>query len=130
MDSSWSETAGFALDVEYNQDKGDQAGPHNLGIALQRSIEQHQQRIIIIGDSDFLANTYLGAGANLLLGINILNWLSENDSLINIASRPANDLQLTIGDTGILIIGLGFLVVLPLGLLGSGLFIWFKRRNR
>ena len=130
MDSSWSETDGFALAVEYNEDKGDQAGPHSLAIALQRQLEQNKQRIVVIGDSDFIANTYLGTGANLLLVMNIFNWLSESDELINISTPSNTDLQLNVDDTAIMVIGLGFLLVLPLGLVASGFFIWFKRRNR
>jgi len=46
------------------------------------------QRVVVIGDGDFLANTYLGNGANLELGLNILNWLTLDDALIVIHPRP------------------------------------------
>ncbi|MDH5484525.1 MAG: GldG family protein [Gammaproteobacteria bacterium] len=127
---SWSETDGFALDVKFEADKGDTRGPLHIAYALEKQAEKRTQRIVIIGDSDFLANTSLGAGANLLLGMNIMNWLSEDDALISIAPKNAPDLRLELNDSQVAIIGFGFLVVLPLLLLLTGIFIWHKRRNR
>jgi ABC-type uncharacterized transport system involved in gliding motility auxiliary subunit len=130
LPESWSETSGFALDVKFEADKGDIRGPLHIGYALEKPGVKRTQRIVIIGDSDFLANTYLGAGANLLLGMNIMNWLSEDDALISIAPKTAPDLKLELNDTQVAIIGFGFLIILPLLLLFSGIFIWHKRRNR
>ncbi len=130
LPGSWSETDGFVLDVAFEEERGDRRGPLNLGLAMERKIDNTSQRVVIMGDSDFLANTYLGAGANLTLGLNIFNWLSEDDELIAIEPREAPDLRLEMDDTRIAVIGFGFLAVLPLLLIGSGLWIWIKRRNR
>ena len=131
LPGSWSETDGFALDVKFEEQKGDIAGPHTPGLALERTLDNTKsQRLVVIGDSDFLANTYIGAGANLTLGLNIVNWLNTDDSLIAINPKSAPDLKLELDDTETAIIGLGFLVFLPLSLAGIGIFIWHRRRNR
>ena len=130
LSESWSETSGFALDVKFEADKDDIKGPLHIGYALEKPKEKGNQRIVIIGDSDFLANTYLGAGANLLLGTNIMNWLSEDDTLIAIAPKTAPDIKLELNDTEVAIIGIGFLIILPLSLILTGIFIWHRRRNR
>lgn len=131
LPESWTETDGFALEVKFEEDKGDIAGPHTPGLALERTLEtKKSQRLVVIGDSDFLANTYIGAGANLTFGLNIANWLNTDDSLIAINPKSAPDLSLKLTDTEIAIIGLGFMVFLPLSLTGIGIFIWHKRRNR
>jgi len=88
------------------------------------------QRVVIAGDSDFLANSYIGAGANLQLGLNIINWLSGDDDLIAIEPKHAPDTKLQLDDTEILIIGAGFFLVLPSALFAAGLTIWFRRRRR
>ena len=44
--------------------------------AKMGELQQDLARIVVVGDSDFLSNTYLGNGANLEWGLNSLNWLS------------------------------------------------------
>ena len=89
-----------------------------------------EQRVAIIGDADFLANRYLGNGSNLDIGVNLLNWLSHDEKLIAISPRPAPDTRLELSPAKQIAIAVFFLILLPLGLLGSGLRIWLKRRNR
>ncbi len=132
--TSWSETDGFILDVNFERDKGDTKGPLSIGIALERQVTDKnstkKQRIVIIGDSDFLSNNNIGQGANLTFALNTINWLSEDDKLISITPKNAPDLQLNMNDTKIAIIGFGFLVIIPLALLGTGIGIWLKRRKQ
>ena len=92
------------------------------GIRLSRSLR--------LGDADFLSNRYLGNGSNLEIGLNLMNWLGHDDNLISISPRAAPDTRLELSQTQQIIIGLGFLLLLPLSLFGSGLAIWLKRRNR
>ena len=134
---SWSETNKLSKGIVFNSKSGDVAGPLPVVLALERlltsnnaSPEKSSQRIIIAGDSDFLSNSYLGVGANLNLGLNIIDWLSGDDDLIAIEIKNAPDTKLLLDDTEILLIGLGFFIVLPASLLFIGLFIWFRRRKR
>ncbi|MCW8830290.1 MAG: hypothetical protein OQK32_02100, partial [Gammaproteobacteria bacterium] len=113
------------------------AGPLPIVVALERSLvaknektDKVSQRIIVAGDSDFLANSYLGIGANLTLGTNIIDWLSGDDDLIAIEIKNAPDTKLQLDDTEIMLIGFGFFILLPAGLLLIGLTIWFRRRKR
>jgi ABC-type uncharacterized transport system involved in gliding motility auxiliary subunit len=89
-----------------------------------------QQRIVVLGDGDFLSNAYLGNGGNLDLGLNIVQWLSRGDALINIPSKTAPDRKLDLSPVASGAIAVGFLFVLPLALFGAGGVIWFKRRGR
>ena len=83
-----------------------------------------------MGDGDFLANQYVGNVGNLDLGMNMINWLSEDEHFLDIPAKTAIDtkLQLTSLESGI--IGAGFLFGLPAVLLISGLTIWLRRRKR
>jgi ABC-type uncharacterized transport system involved in gliding motility auxiliary subunit len=131
--TSWAETDGFILNIEFNAGK-DTRGPLSIGLALERNLEKDntrkQQRVVVIGDSDFASNNNLGHGANLEFLLATINWLSQDDALISIAPKAAPDLQLDLNDTQVAVIGLGFLLVIPLGLLGAGITIWLKRRKR
>lgn len=130
QDSSWSETDGFILNAKFDLEQGDTKGPLSIGLALHRDHAGKQQRVVIIGDTDFISNNNIGQGANLLFTMNSLNWLTEDENLISISVKQAPDTQLNLDDTQIAIIGFGFLILLPLLLLSAGFFIWHKRRNR
>ncbi len=135
---SWSEVGGLKEEMVFNSSEGDVAGPITMAVALHRpKTKQHDsasaagsQRIVIIGDSDFLSDNHIGAGANLNLGLNIFNWLIGDDDFISVEVKPAADTKLTLDDTQLVIIGFGFFLVIPLILLIIGFRIWFIRKNR
>jgi ABC-type uncharacterized transport system involved in gliding motility auxiliary subunit len=140
---SWAERAVESGEVQFDEGT-DLAGPVNLGITASRmrpvtagdgdgDAEQAappSQRVAVIGDADFLSNAYLGNGANLDLGNRLVNWLSHDDAFISIPPRTAPDTELTLTPTLSIVIGLGFLAVIPLGLLAAGGAIWWRRRRR
>ena len=133
---SWSETGPLQGTIAYDKDK-EQLGPLTIGLALtitsQSSADNDkakQQRIVIIGDGDFLSNAYLGNQGNQDLGYNILNWLSHDDNFIAIPVTVTPDKELTMSKTMGVVIALVFLIILPLLLLASGVFIWLKRRKQ
>lgn len=134
---SWSETGPLKGAVDYNSDK-DFVGPLTIGLTLTRKNDDKKddvkepvkkQRIVILGDGDFLSNTYLGNQGNLNIGHNIINWISNDDSFILIPSSNAPDSQINLSEMMGAFIGLFFLILLPLGLLISGTLIWLKRRS-
>lgn len=112
----------------------DTKGPLNIGYLLSRPMTNNEnnaeQRIAIIGDGDFLSNTYLGNGSNLELGMAIMNWLAGDDALISIPVKTTLDNQLQLNQTQSLLIAIGFLIVMPLLLLGIGLWLWWYRRRQ
>ena len=131
---SWSETGVLKGAIDYNAGV-DIVGPLTIGLALtpkadaEKDKNVSKQRIVILGDGDFLSNTYLGNQGNLNLGHNIINWISNDDKFISIPSSSAVDSQIVISDLVGAFIGLLFLIILPLGLLISGTYIWYKRRS-
>lgn len=131
--SSWSETGNFLLGVEFNKNR-DIAGPVSIGVAKQRQFldtdKTIDQRAVIIGDSDFVANNNLGNGANLDFIVRTLNWLAQDDQLISIAPKNAPDLQLKLSATMASVIGILFLIILPLLFIISGGLIWYKRSKK
>lgn len=137
MERSWSERSALEGSVKFDQGT-DLQGPLTIAAVLTRprpgsNSDEHtapHQRVAVFGDGDFLSNTYLGNGANLDLGNRLVNWLSNDDSFITIAPRTSPDTHLEIGSGLSLLIGGGFLVLVPLALLIAGVVIWLKRRKR
>lgn len=99
------------------------------GVTIGVALERGEQRVAVIGDGDFLANQYLNNGGNLELGLNLVNWLVTDDNQLDIALRSARDLSLTLSRNTYMIIAAGFLFVLPLLLVGTGIGIWRRRRR-
>nr|NIO42444.1 ABC transporter [Burkholderiales bacterium] len=126
--SAWAETGPLGGRIQL--DKGeDIAGPLSLAVALTRERENTEQRVLILGDGDFLSNAYLGNGVNLELGMSIANWISLDDAYVNIPIRTNPDRSLQLTQTTRVLVAGGFLFFLPLLLIASGSFVWLRRRR-
>jgi len=150
-EQAWSETTD---QMEYDEGS-DVDGPLNLAYALNRDKvddqpavteqaitdkpdhHEHetaestlaQQRVILVGDGDFLSNTYLRNGGNLNLGMKMIDWLIQEHDLIDIPPKVATDTQLDLSANQMIILGIFFLFLLPFSLVGTGILIWLQRRK-
>ncbi len=149
---AWLETG--PLEGRVGFDKGrDIPGPLTLGVALSRRLDhtpppdkaaasaaaetaaasaprRSEQRVAVLGDGDFLSNTFLGNGGNLDLGLSLVNWLAQDDAYVSIPVKVAHDQRLELSRAAQLVIAAGFLVLLPLVLAGGGVAVWWRRRRR
>lgn len=131
---SWTETGPLSGVDSVRHDSADEIpGPLDIGFALSRLSprpDHGEQRAVVIGDGDFLSNSFLGNAGNLEFGQRVFNWLLADDGLIEIAPRhvPDRDLQLSQGQLNL--IGFLFLIGLP-GVLaiGSTVLRWRRRRR-
>jgi ABC-type uncharacterized transport system involved in gliding motility auxiliary subunit len=104
-------------------------GPFSLAIALERSVNEREQRIVVVGSGSFLANAYSGNGGNIDLGINMVNWLAHEESLITTQPRATLDSAVTLSKTQLSAISIGFVIVVPLLLAVTGGVLWWRRRS-
>jgi len=107
----------------------DVPGPVNVALALQRDINDREQRIVIVGSGSFLANAYSGNGGNMDFGVNMVNWLSNEEKLISLQPRAVKDGAVNLSKTQLGLIGGGLLIALPLLLVLVGGVMWWKRRR-
>ncbi len=135
-DHAWLENGPLEGDVDFDPDT-DSAGPVTIGVSLERTMDAEtpgvrniQQRIIVMGDGDFLSNTYVSNAGNLELGIRMMNWLGGDDDLITIPALQVEDGQLELNTWKSAVIAFGFFIFLPLLLFGTGLFLWWHRKKR
>lgn len=107
--------------------------PLDFAFALTRlspSPDKSQQRVAVIGDGDFLSNTYLGNGGNRALGERVFDWLLGDDALVNLPPRGAPDRVLRLSQGELNLVSLGLLAALPLLLLLiGGWVVWRRRRH-
>jgi ABC-type uncharacterized transport system involved in gliding motility auxiliary subunit len=119
--------------VAFHPETGELKGPLDFGFALNRlspSPDRNEQRAVVIGDGDFLSNTYIGNGGNRALGERVLDWLLGDDVLVDLPTRGAPDRVISLSQEGLNAISFGFLIALPLILLGLGVGIAWRRRRR
>ena len=115
-------------------EKVDKRGPINIAVALERTYGKKGQRVVVIGNGNFLSNTFITNGGNIDLGINIVNWLVGDDRLITIQPMPLKDINVSIpNDTRGFVTAWtvfhSFQYFIPIGVFIAGLILWWKRRK-
>ena len=133
--NGWLESSQVMTNQKPTFDKSkDKAGPINIAVALQSVYGKKGQRVVVVGNGNFLSNTFIINGGNLDLGINMINWLSGDDNLISIQPMPLKDVNVTIPDNQMSFIIAwtvfhSFEYFIPIGFFVLGILFWFKRRK-
>lgn len=125
--NGWVSRAGIPKKPKFDRNR-DIPGPFSLAVALQRTINEREQRIVVVGSGAFLANAYAGNGGNLDLGINMINWLAREEHLIATQPRATADSAITLSKNQLNVISFGFVIVVPLLLIVIGSMLWWRRR--
>ncbi|MCK5092324.1 MAG: hypothetical protein KAR30_07320, partial [Gammaproteobacteria bacterium] len=125
---SWTETGILTTPpLQFNQNTDEVAGPLTIGLSLTRTAPssdiEKQQRIVVIGDGDFLSNAYLANGGNQFLGNSIIHWLGNQDSFIQIQPINRPDLDLVLSDSMIMLYTFVFPFALPVIFFAAGFII-------
>jgi hypothetical protein len=102
-----------------------------LAYALTRELpNKPQQRIVVVGDGDFLSNTFVGNVGNQEMGLRLFNWLSHDDRFVDIPLKVTHGRSLQFRPLTLGAIGVFFMLVLPISLIVTGFVIYYKRRRR
>jgi ABC-type uncharacterized transport system involved in gliding motility auxiliary subunit len=131
--NGWLETGNVQGSYSFN-DKEDIAGPINIAVALERTYGKRGQRVVVVGNANFLSNTFVANEGNLDLGVNMVNWLAGDDDLITIQPKPLKDSNVVIPSDPFNVafawlVYFGFQMILPAILLIVGIVTWWKRRK-
>lgn len=144
---SWAETDLKNLatgKVEFNADQGDKQGPITLGAAASAPATEApapdpsgnaspdapkpESRIVAFGDSDFAANNAIGIQGNQDFFLNAVNWLAQQENLIAIRPREAQDRRITLTADQQQRIMLLSIFIIPGLVLAGGVYTWWRRR--
>ncbi len=129
---SWNET-GTENPPVFDAAANELPGPLDLGFALTRlspGPARQEQRVVVIGDGDFLSNQFLGNGGNRELGLRIFDWLLADDTTLGLDLPRAEDATLDLSPRAAAWISIGWLIALPLALLlGGAITVWRRRRR-
>lgn len=155
--NSWAEEDFDALaEGQVAPDESERSGPLDLAVAITIEVEEAesepeespeddgdgapeegeekdgptpQGRAVVVGDSDFITNSLVGAPvANLDLFVNMVNWIAEDEDLISIRPREPEDRRIFMNAQQQKNVAYLSLFFIPLAVLVAGISVWWGRR--
>ncbi len=127
-ESSWGETE-IKPNVQPKFDGADTKGPVNIGVVGSKSLgENKEARLVVIGDSDFASDGAIRAQRNGDLFLNSVNWLAQDEDLIAIRPKNATSRSVTMSEGQQRMFFWFSVALLPLLVMGTGAYVWWKRR--
>ena len=138
LDDYWTEleTTDFADDtVRWNPAAGEQKEAFMTVVGLTREVAGKEQRVLVAGDVDFLANqefmTYRKiAASNYALLLGGAYWLSHEVAPLDMRRYSDTDNKVYLDMKGFGGLKWGLLGILPFLLVGIGAYIWIRRKGR
>jgi ABC-type uncharacterized transport system involved in gliding motility auxiliary subunit len=140
---SWAEhdlKSLVAGEVSLDPSKGDKPGPVSLAAAVSATpanppadttksdAAKPETRVAVFGDSDFASNGALGIQGNRDLFMNTVGWLSQQENLISIRPKQADDRRITMTAAQQINLNWISLLIIPAAVFGSGVYSWWRRR--
>jgi ABC-type uncharacterized transport system involved in gliding motility auxiliary subunit len=137
--------------LDYNPNRPPQ-GPLTLGVALSRSVSAasnqanasptpspnagnepkpsaSEARLVVIGDSDFAADSFFGQQLNRDVFLNSVDWLSQQgEQILSIRPKEMTNRRIVLDAQQQALLGGGSLLLLPLLGFGAAFFSWWRRR--
>jgi ABC-type uncharacterized transport system involved in gliding motility auxiliary subunit len=104
------------------------AGPLSLGVAASHKAGGGEARLVVIGNSAFAANPYVGLQKNGDLFYNTIDWLAQDENLISIRPKSQTNRRVTLTEGQASALRWLDLFFLPGIVIFSGVYIWWKRR--
>ncbi len=98
------------------------AGTYNTGK------ENSQGRFVVVGSSDWAANSFIGFNGNRDLALNTINWLASDEDLISIRPKDREDRRITLTQAQMRWLRITSQFLLPLIVIVGGLSVWWNRR--
>jgi ABC-type uncharacterized transport system involved in gliding motility auxiliary subunit len=98
------------------------AGTYNTGK------ENSQGRFVVIGSSDWLANSFINFNGNRDLALNTMNWLSSDEDLISIRPKEQDDRRVTMTQSQLNYVRITSQFIFPFAVVFAGVAVWWRRR--
>jgi gliding motility-associatede transport system auxiliary component len=146
--NSWAETDLKALTSEGTAQPDEGAGETprqvSLGVAVTAPVAGStpepapapgatappapQTRLVVLGDSDFATNAFLGTAGNEDLFLNMVNWLAQQENLISVRPRDPQDRRITLTAGQDRFVFWLTVLIIPAIVIGAGIQAWWRRR--
>jgi ABC-type uncharacterized transport system involved in gliding motility auxiliary subunit len=141
-EQSWAETnlKGLFASQPVEPDNADRRGPITVAASTTASVPapegqapdpdtpRPETRVVVFGDSDFAATSYLDFQGNRDLFMNSIGWLAQQENLISIRPKATSDRRITMTaaqQTNLIWLSL---LLVPGFIFGAGFYSWWRRR--
>ena len=118
------------------QREEDAVGPFTVAATGERSFknsagESDTQYVFAVACTGFYQDSYLKTGSlgNADLVLQVLSHMTDNEVTLNIPTKNLTADSLSVSRTGIMLFAAFFVVILPLSLLLTGVWVFLKRRH-
>jgi len=128
-EQAWTETGELSGEITYDEGSAEVAGPFPLIIALERKKAGRQQKVIVSGDGDFLADAWIGNGGNRDLASRLFNWATDDTTMIKIDYPKRPDAQINLSASSVIALALFSLLLLPGLMFGGATRVWYTRKH-
>jgi len=122
-----SEAIGRSL-FEGNEDK---SGPLNVAVAVENAGNIKASKTVVIGNAYFVSDKGMSisdAGKKFL--VNSINWMQDKDADIYIPVKKYSIPRIqNVTQQTLTILFIGLIIVVPLIIMGVGVFVWLRRRH-
>ncbi len=127
---AWGETSAITGDtVQYDEGK-DIKGPVTLALAGTKGTGENEARVVVVGNSSYLANGFYRLGSNRDFALNAVSWASHDESKISIHPKNRQSNHLFLSNEQKHTMTLFAFNLLPFSLLFAGLLVWQTRKSR
>lgn len=133
-ESSWGERAYQTMTgMQFDLNK-DLKGPIPIATLAERSVNSQLGinirggRLVVFGNSNFIANNRINGLGNRILFQNTINWTVDLNDLLNIPPKPLKNFQITLSQKDLIQISLGIFAI-PTGMACLGLLVFLIRRR-
>jgi ABC-type uncharacterized transport system involved in gliding motility auxiliary subunit len=134
--NSWGETNLGSKEASYDP-KTDLKGPLSMAVAVTKENKpasdkssSSKARLVVTGTSNFPINSYFGTQGNGNLFLNMVSWLAQDEDLISIRPKPAEDRRILLSQSQLAMLRLVTVFLLPAIVLVTGIVVVVKRRRR
>ncbi|MBP7177201.1 MAG: GldG family protein [Thermoclostridium sp.] len=124
-------TSAEAVGKALIQGTEDITGPLNVAVAVENKGNKVPSKTVVIGNAFFATDTArdsTGTGEKFIL--NALNWMEDKKTDIFIAAKTyAVPTLENVSQQTMTLLFIGLIIVVPLIIIGVGVFIWLRRRH-